>query len=353
MTECLKPEMLRPRFLDVKAVCAQTSLREMILDDAVTVESMMILNSSIRPKVDCAAIQISDDYMGKTLGRKTIGDLDLKAEHGILVLLIQRGEEIIECPNFFTELKKDDWLFIAGQVNERGIKNTLAETSELDLPQTRYRPFYPEFDQFEFPTNCHGAIIGPVKFCARPGQKALNLRGAFSVNLVAIQRANGEVLGPKDITPRTEICPGDVGVVCRVPLPSGFSKSVLTKGHLQKLERARLAVSTEESVAAAKSEAERRVLQAQPCAACKGSGKMWPGVCSRLPFRRCACSHCGGTGSRPASLPAARSRRSSPAMRSRTSEISSLRQENEKLRQQNEALRFHAMPRVGSDPTNS
>merc|ERR1712176_1314692 len=208
---------------------------------------MLIFNSSIRPKVQCAAIKVRDDMVGRTLGQ-----LNCRADMGILVLLIEReaqsgtGTYFINCPNYTTKFQKGDYLYIAGKVDELGnFRQELADEKETNM--SLFRPYYPEFDQFQFPENCHNAIVGPVSFCRKAGQKALNLRNAFDINLVAISRANAEVLGPRDIGPDTEILPGDVGVVCRVPVKCGFSKSVFTMEHYNKLRIQQLKVSTMES----------------------------------------------------------------------------------------------------------
>lgn len=245
--DLLKPEFSRPSFLDVSGLGYQGTLREEMKVEASTVTSRLILNSSIRPKVECVAMKVREDMVGKTFG-----ELNMKVEKRMLVLLVERKErgshrrDFITCPNIKTRFEEEDWLYVAGDVDEIGIRQKLADETGTSL--SFFRPFFPEFDQFEFPENCHYAIVGPVSFCRNPGQKALDLRNTFNINLVAIKREDGTIIGPIDLGPETEILPGDVGVVGRVQATSGFSKSIFTLAHLRKLQTEQLMVSTEASV---------------------------------------------------------------------------------------------------------
>ncbi|CAK0804481.1 unnamed protein product [Prorocentrum cordatum] len=90
--------------------------------------------------------------------------------------------------------------------------------------------FAMEFDSFRFPQHIgHEATIGkePLRGPRREfndvGHIALNLKGAFNINLVGIQRV-GEDSVEWFPDPIVQVRPGDLGIVARCPMTDGSSK---------------------------------------------------------------------------------------------------------------------------------
>lgn len=117
-----------------------------------------------------------------------------------------------------------------------GVKQQILEDASSNCDMA-YHQIWPEFDEFDFPEKCVGGYIIP-----RAGERSLDLRRKFLINLVAIKRKTDgkaiRVIGPSELDENVKIEQGDVGVVIRVPhKKSGFTRRVLKKATLDKLAK--------------------------------------------------------------------------------------------------------------------
>lgn len=127
-----------------------------------------------------------------------------------------------------------------------------------DAPE--FFTFYPEFDEFEFPENCHGAHIFPITAPqVGMGQRGMDLRAKFEINLIAVRRVtegHSEIIGHSKFA-NYEVRPGDIGVVSRIPdKDTGLSRRIVTDDMILRLAGAEHPVKTEEALAAAKAAAD-------------------------------------------------------------------------------------------------
>jgi len=199
---------------------------------------------------------------GKRLGPGE-GGIDLRAWCGALALYIERiddqgREKFIKCPGPTHVLQANDWVYLLKDLEQdpihedgsvllnispEGIRQSIMQSDEGVTNTLDYFQFCPEFDQFKFPDNCDNAVLGPEKF-AKTGQKALNLRPNFEINLVGVKRGNDLITNGK-MGPAFAIQKGDIGVVARVPGRGdyfGVSRRIMTDEKLKKLASAKLEV---------------------------------------------------------------------------------------------------------------
>eukprot|EP00448_Togula_jolla_P022170 CAMPEP_0170581200 /NCGR_PEP_ID=MMETSP0224-20130122/6913_1 /TAXON_ID=285029 /ORGANISM="Togula jolla, Strain CCCM 725" /LENGTH=1182 /DNA_ID=CAMNT_0010904321 /DNA_START=25 /DNA_END=3573 /DNA_ORIENTATION=- len=190
--------------------------------------------------------------------------LHLARDQGVLLLFIERGKKIIGCPTAQDKLQLGDWLYFTRDQNvtpDQSLFDVTAEIYRMNSVshsterQTRKAAseittfqFFPEFDEFHFPSNCIGAVLGPTQFAA-PGQPALDLRARFGINLAGIWRLSETdekhgrklLFGRPHIGPGTTVQQGDIGFVCRWPNQStGVSESVLPEDTMRELASAHL-----------------------------------------------------------------------------------------------------------------
>merc|ERR1711865_1058696 len=131
------------------------------------------------------------------------------------------------CPKASYKIKRKDTLFLGLPFGIDSLKEKLANEQKDETLQhlaRDCRTFFPELAEFMFPSSCFDCIAG---------QGALDLRER-GVNLVAIKR-DTNIIRANSIVPTFVILPGDIAIVCRVPLMHGFSRSAVTDECLQKL----------------------------------------------------------------------------------------------------------------------
>merc|ERR1719350_2712481 len=99
---------------------------------------------------------------------------------------------------------------------------------------------YPEFDEFFFPSCCSGGMVGPGT--GLPGEKALDLRHKFGINLAGIYRINEDtgkstlLFGPGEVGAKTIIQDGDVGLCFRwIDKKTGDSVQLLKDETIRRL----------------------------------------------------------------------------------------------------------------------
>jgi hypothetical protein len=137
------------------------------------------------------------------------------------------------------------------------LKQRIMAENAKDDDAPEFFTFYPEFDEFEFPENCHGAHIFPIAAPqVRMGQRGMDMRAKFEINLIAVRRitegGSVEIIGHSKF-PGYEVRPGDIGVVARIPdNDTGLSRRIVTDEMIFRLSQAEHLVKTEEAVAATK-----------------------------------------------------------------------------------------------------
>ncbi|MDB4405313.1 hypothetical protein N9199_01995 [bacterium] len=187
------------------------------------------------------------DWVGTSMGPD---GLDLRKVSGLLVIYIIRAQaeanedSVVTCPGRDTVFRDGDWVYLARGPSKAtlhqldmtvlGVKTQILQdySSNCDMA---YHQNWPEFDEFDFPETCVGGYI-----ILRVGERFLDLRRKFLINLVAIKRKTDgkliRVIGPAELDQNVKIEQGDVGVVIRVPDgKSGFSRRVLTRASLDRL----------------------------------------------------------------------------------------------------------------------
>mmetsp|Transcript_70006 Transcript_70006/g.130887 ORF Transcript_70006/g.130887 Transcript_70006/m.130887 type:complete len:530 (+) Transcript_70006:82-1671(+) len=188
-------------------------------------------------------LKVTKDMAGKYLGPhgnipkgdKRVADLGTK---GLLVLFIQRVDGSINTiPTATDQLETGQMLYCVREENNwtRALGLTEDAARQPGNPQGAVS-FFLSFDEFDFPSSCQGAILGPPQL-AKPGQVALNLRSNYSLNIAGVRRQREgqaeEIIFPAGA--KTEIIDGDVALVARVPhSATGRGRSVLDDDQLQR-----------------------------------------------------------------------------------------------------------------------
>jgi len=158
---------------------------------------------------------------------------------------------VITCPGASDKLEAKDWVYFTYDPDKILVREllNLGLPSSLDLgslkgtaeERAKGLEFYPEFDEFRFPQNCWGAVLGPTS-CAKEGQKALDIRRSFRINLAGIWRRDADrrvlLFGPNEVGAKTVIEEGDIGLVVRwIDKETGDSVQVLSEDQVERLGR--------------------------------------------------------------------------------------------------------------------
>mmetsp|Transcript_33079 Transcript_33079/g.73724 ORF Transcript_33079/g.73724 Transcript_33079/m.73724 type:complete len:525 (-) Transcript_33079:47-1621(-) len=199
----------------------------------------------LKEPIHSFGIKVTTDMAGKYLGPhgdiakgdKRVADLGTK---GLLVLFIQRKDNTINTiPKATDQLEAGQMLYCVREENNwtRALGLTDDEARQPGNPKGAVS-FFLSFDEFDFPSSCSGAILGPPSL-AKPGQKALNMRSTYGLNIAGIRRPHAEDDRAEEIIfpagAKTELMEGDIALVSRVPhSATGRGRSVIDDEQLQK-----------------------------------------------------------------------------------------------------------------------
>mmetsp|Transcript_64022 Transcript_64022/g.152681 ORF Transcript_64022/g.152681 Transcript_64022/m.152681 type:complete len:527 (-) Transcript_64022:62-1642(-) len=190
-------------------------------------------------------MKVTTDMAGKFLGPhgnipkgdKRVADLGTK---GLLVLFIQRKDGTINAmPKATDQLEGGQMLYCVREENNwtRALGLTEDEARQPGNPKGAVS-FFLSFDEFDFPPSCAGAILGPPSL-AKPGQKALNMRSTYGLNIAGLRRPHAhddraeEIIFPAGA--KTELQEGDIALVSRVPhSATGRGRSVIDDEQLHR-----------------------------------------------------------------------------------------------------------------------
>lgn len=198
-------------------------------------------------------IEESSPLAGKYVGPPHEPHLDLARNHNVMLLFIEPADtsrgRVITCPGASDKLEAKDWVYFTYDPDKILVREllNLGLPSSLDLgslkgtaeERAKGLEFYPEFDEFRFPRNCWGAVLGPTS-CAKEGQRALDIRRNFRINLAGIWRRDADrrvlLFGPNEVGAKTVIEEGDIGLVVRwIDKETGDSVQVLSEGQVERL----------------------------------------------------------------------------------------------------------------------